>query len=583
MARYLGTAQIDDCRSLVEPRPSIALSWRRSSLCGVDPRAELDGLDRHEVDPDSPLLLAARPVLRQMVADLADLPLAVLLAGRDGLVLDVHSSARRGQLAEMARTRIGRRCTEDLVGTNSIGTVLEVRSRIHIRGDEHYLESLRSLECIGAPITHPVTGRMEGVLSICGGPTGRTAELGPFISYATRDIENRLLSGTPHGHLRLLSAFQAASRRHPEVVVLAEDLVLATPAAAAVLGPSDHDLFRERGAHLRSGDVARDEAAELSSGRIVGLTVRTCGTDAGDGLLVEIRPAESDRRVAVPRGSNVRFSAKQVVARELDRARRDRRRTLVTGERGTGRSTVMRQLAGASRLITLECADAVHDGRQWDTRLDQALRGAAGRPEPTGAHPPPDTPPALVVLEDIDLLPAATALRTLERVAESDAWVALTAPPPEGLRGEHAALVACCESRVHLQPLRARAAELPTMVHDITAGVSGPDGGKTPRWTPAALAALAAHSWPGNLHELRAVVRQAARGAVDGCVTPETLPSSVGRGSTRSLRPLQRSEREVISATLRACNGNKVHVATHLGISRTTLYKRMRELGITGV
>lgn len=574
MSRYLGTAQIEDRCSALEQRPSIALSWRRSSLCGVDPRAELDELDRHEVDPDSPLLLAARPVLRQMVEDLADLPLAVLLAGRDGVVLDVHSSARRGQLAEMARTRIGRRCTEELVGTNSIGTVLEIRSRIHIRGHEHYLEALRSLDCVGAPITHPVTGRMEGVLSICGGPAGGATDLGPFLSYATRDIENRLLSGAPHGHLRLLSAFQAASRRHPEVVVLADDLVLATPAAAAVLGPPDHELLRERGAHLRAGEVVRDEAAELSSGRIVALTLRPCGSEAGEGILVEIRPADSGWRVKVPRGSNVRFSAKQVVDRELDLARRDRRRTLVTGERGTGRSTVVGQLAGSTRLITLDCADAERGGARWEARLDEALRSASASPE---------TPPALVVLEDVDLLPAAAALRTLERVAESGAWVALTAAPREQLSGEHAALVACCEGHVHLQPLRARAAELPTLVHDITEAVAGPTGAKAPRWTPDALAALAAHAWPGNLHELRAVVRQATRTAVDGCVTAETLPSSVDRGATRSLSPLQRSEREVISATLRACHGNKVHVATHLGISRTTLYKRMRELGITGV
>lgn len=574
MSRYPGTAAVVDRGGPPGQRQSIALSWRRSSLCGVDPAVRLDDLARHEVDPDTPLLVAARPVLDHLVGDLAGLSLAVLLAGRDGVVLDVRSDVSHGPLAEMARSRIGRRCTEDQVGTNSIGTVLEMESRMHIMGPEHYLESLRSLDCVGAPIRHPVTGRTEGVLTICGGADGGTAALGPLLSYATRDIENRWRSRSPKDHLRLLKAFQSAARRHPQVIVLAPDLVLATPGVAGVLGQSDQELLRQRGSQLGPGEVLRDEATQLSSGKVVGLTVRRCGGERGDGVLVEIRSPGPAPKVRIPRGTNARFSAEQVVEGELDRARRGRRRTLVTGENGTGRSNAIRRLAGEARLVTLDCEDADRDGPYWEYRLEQLLGTTNGAATPQGVYP--DKAGTLVVLDRIELLSPQISLRALDRIADSQAWVALVAPPPETLSGEHAALVACCECAVHLQPLRTRTAELPALVREF----AGPDARWALRWTPDALAALTTHTWPGNLHELRAVVRHVARAAVDGCVGVETLPESVGRFAGPQLNPLQRSEREVISTTLQACNGNKVRASAHLGISRTTLYRRMRELGI---
>jgi transcriptional regulator of acetoin/glycerol metabolism len=410
------------------------------------------------------------------------------------------------------------------------------------------------------------------VLTICGGSAGATAALGPLVSYATRDIEHRWRARSPRNQLRLLKDFQSAARRHPQVIVLAPDLVLATPGVAGVLGQPDQELLRQRGAQLGPGEVLRDEATQLSSGKVVGLTVRRCGGDRGDGVLVEIRsPGPVPKRI--PRGPNAKFSAEQVVAGELDRARRGRRRTLVTGESGTGRSNAIRKLAGDARLVTLDCEDADRNGSYWEYRLDQALADdgpAASR----GRHP--DRQGTLVVLDRIELLPPQMSLRALDRIAESEAWVALIAPPPETLTGEHAALVACCECAVHLQPLRTRSAELPALVHEF----AGPDARWALRWTPDALAALTTHTWPGNLHELRAVVRHVARAAVDGCVGVETLPESVGRFAGPQLNPLQRSELEVISTTLQACNGNKVHASAHLGISRTTLYRRMRELGI---
>lgn len=83
---------------------------------------------------------------------------------------------------------------------------------------------------------------------------------------------------------------------------------------------------------------------------------------------------------------------------------------------------------------------------------------------------------------------------------------------------------------------------------------------------------------PGSESE---VLRQAGSrgGAGPGTQGPPTHAGN-RRERKRPQNPLQRCEREVISTTLQACNGKKVHASAHLGISRTTLYRRVRELGI---
>jgi transcriptional regulator of acetoin/glycerol metabolism len=555
----------------VSLRPAIALSWKRSWMCGVDPETRVDRLGLFEVDPDAPLLVAARPVLRRMMDDLDGAPVAVLLAGRDGLVLDGLSPEGRGQLMDLARTRIGRQCTEELVGTNSIGTVLELGRGVQIRGEEHYLHSLRSLNCLGAPIEDPVSGRVEGVLSICGGHSDLSAGLAPFLSYAARDIRDRLRAEAPRRNLDLLGAFHSASRGGRSVVVIGSDLVLATPSATVLLEPVDHARLRELGAELGCAGTSRAEAFELASGKVVNLTLRRCGDAGAGGLLIEFGPLEA-KPPKVPRGSNVRCSARETLAREVADARSGRRRTLITGERGTGRSTALHELAADGPVLHLDCSRAGRSPRRWAERCAEALaESAAGR----GLEQQP-----LVALEGIEALPAGVALGVLETLAESDAWVAMTAPPSEDVDGEHAALTACCEVHLRLRPLRARTAELPAILREMTLSVADAAGRKPLRWTSEAVAALSAHPWPGNLHELRAVVRHVSRAAESGCATPETLPTSIARTPGRALSPLRRSEREIIAATLEACHGNKVHAATHLGISRTTLYRRMRELEI---
>ena len=104
--------------------------------------------------------------------------------------------------------------------------------------------------------------------------------------------------------------------------------------------------------------------------------------------------------------------------------------------------------------------------------------------------------------------------------------------------------------------------------------------------TGPAADALICQEWPGNLTELTAVLHHAA----DDCAArrtrvldPAALPERYRTTSRAAhLSGREQAERQAIIDALDRHGRNKVHAARDLGISRTTLYARMRALGIGG-
>jgi DNA-binding NtrC family response regulator len=103
-----------------------------------------------------------------------------------------------------------------------------------------------------------------------------------------------------------------------------------------------------------------------------------------------------------------------------------------------------------------------------------------------------------------------------------------------------------------------------------------------------ALGTLCDYHWPGNIRELRNVIERAVILSGGEQITPEHLSVSAGDtgagASTESgaSTGLADAEREMITKTLRNCNGNKTIAAEKLGITRRKLYSRMKILGIEG-
>jgi transcriptional regulator of acetoin/glycerol metabolism len=97
---------------------------------------------------------------------------------------------------------------------------------------------------------------------------------------------------------------------------------------------------------------------------------------------------------------------------------------------------------------------------------------------------------------------------------------------------------------------------------------------------------LTLHSWPGNVRELRNVIRSAYAICDGGCIRAEDLPASLQRPNpTVTTAPpagsaLAQAECEALLSAIRANDGNLCHTARNLGISRNSLYRKLKRHGI---
>jgi DNA-binding NtrC family response regulator len=145
--------------------------------------------------------------------------------------------------------------------------------------------------------------------------------------------------------------------------------------------------------------------------------------------------------------------------------------------------------------------------------------------------------------------------------------------------------------RLDLPPLRDRRQDIPLLVEAALERLGSRWSGPVPQeCSPFALRLLRSHDWPGNVRELFAVVESAAIRAGSGRLEAQHLPAEIrergavhGRGLSESRYQgpaAGEDEREAVMAALRQAGGIKSRAAELLGMSRTTLWRKIREYGL---
>ena len=294
---------------------------------------------------------------------------------------------------------------------------------------------------------------------------------------------------------------------------------------------------------------------------------------------------------------------------------------LITGETGTGKELIARALhAQSSRrdkpFIEVNCAafpDTLLEAelfghergaftgaeRRREGRFRAADRGTLFLDE-VGEMSPSAQAKMLRVLQDGTFQPlgsSATAKVDVRTVAATN--VDLRSRINDG-RFREDLFYRLKVFHLHVPALRERRADLPLLAEYFLRQLTSAERDRDPDQplpviAPRAWAALSHYRFPGNVRELRHAIRHALVLARDGDIDLEHLPEEVRGKNARdtgtsglhsSLQPLEAAqrqfEREYLIRALRESDWNKTRVAQLLGISRKTLWQKLRRLGIDG-
>jgi len=141
---------------------------------------------------------------------------------------------------------------------------------------------------------------------------------------------------------------------------------------------------------------------------------------------------------------------------------------------------------------------------------------------------------------------------------------------------------------IELPPLRARKEDIPVLVWHFLGELGASLGKKIERVPAPAMDRLVAYDWPGNIRELRNVIERSIILSSGSVLLLEELGDSprtegVAAVDTGGVRTLEDVEREHILRALESCDWRvrgKGNAATRLGLNASTLYSRMKKLGI---
>ncbi|WP_416968829.1 helix-turn-helix domain-containing protein [Streptomyces sp. 4F14] len=508
----------------------VVSAWRRARFHGV--RQDEAGEEPQAVAA-APVLEAARPVLER---------LAGALDGRTALVL---TDARlrvlwTGGVHPAARARAD--LSEERVGPNSAALALRTGRRAEVHGPEHFLDDWQDTSAVSAPVRVPGAIRPAGTVTVttplCEGCRARLPGVdrasahfraghlpGALAEAAAAAIEAELLARSAAPERLLLDAYLAARTGDRPVAAFGGHSRLVDDLAARALTPED--LHRLERAALKD-----PEARHLTlAGRSVDLTPVRQG-EATVGVVAVLHPAP------------VRGGTEPC---------RTRPPLLVTGERGTGKTALARELAPHARTVDAaegELGDIMKDLTQGHPLILRHAERLA----------PPDT---------------ATLNSLLDAHPTAPLYVTYTPGTPPGPCLQRLLDVLAART-ITLPALRERPEDIAELLKTLA---PKPPAGHPPlTWSLDALRALERHPWPGNLTELAHVVHALAQGRrLTGPVRKAELPDAVREGPAhRPLSPMEDAERTAILQALKRHGGNKARTASALGIGRATLYRKLR-------
>jgi len=607
-------------RGLV-PEPVIAESWYRSinqhhldpELRHVDNILSAAEIRQHQAQHQAYLAVASQGV-SGLARRVVDAGFAVLLSDADGITLDARLPADPQRYTRSGLI-VGARWDESIAGTNGIGTALASQQALTIHRQEHFLAANARLSCSVSPIFdahNQLLGCLNATCLYNDGPKQAQHLTLQLVTLYARLIENSHFRQCYRDRLTL------ALKPRDDFSDLAAEQLLALDEGGRVVGANRAAFLAYRGTLL---GMPIDQLLPAGIDQLLELTR---GGARGTQLRGHEQPYLLDVGLRVPAGYRQPAPAKPMPTRtghptleqlagedtQLQHAVLRLRKVLdkdiailLNGETGTGKEAFARALHQASQrharpFVALNCAaipESLIESELFGYRAGSftgaSRKGMKGKLEQANG--------GTLFLDEIGDMPAHLQTRLLRVLAERE-LVPLGAEVPVALdiqvvSATHQDLQAMivdkrfredlyyrlCGMRVTLPALRARS-DRRALIEGLLAGLANGSG---VRLSDEARRCLLGHAWPGNVRQLLNALRQAVALAEGGLIELADLPEEL-LDCAAPARPMaleqqvEDAEMRHLLEALKRARWNMSAAAEAAGVSRSTLYRKMKRYGI---
>lgn len=554
------------------------------------------------------LIAIARSGLENLHAQIAGQNYVVLLGDRSGVAVEFLGDPNFDVRLRKAGLYLGAEWSEPRAGTCAIGACIASGTALTIHQTDHFDTTHTPLSCTAAPI-YDTRGEFAAVLDI--------SLLSSPIAKASQNLALHLVAATVR---RIeLANLMAQTRdewvlrfsRSPEFLDVDPEAAISLDGSGRIMGMTHGGaqiLARAAGVDWRSPDLLvgqqLDRFFDMDVNDLADLTRRRPTRErlvtARDGNALFAHAIEPMRRQGPPRARPVpaalgqlgrddaRIAALQVKAAKLAPTVLP---ILIQGETGTGKEFLARALHEASGLrgafVPVNCAaipealiEAELFGHAPGAFTGAAPRGRKGLVEEAeggtlfldeiGDMPLALQARLLRVLSEGEVMPvgASRARRVTVRIISASHRDLAGLVRQGGLRED--LYYRLSAAVLTLPPLRERE-DFPWLVDRLL--------GARARLSPAALAVLRGHVWPGNLRELSNALAVGAALCDAGEIRPADLPEALSPGQHPARLADPRAEQ--LRAALAEARGNVSEAARRLGLDRSTVHRQMRRLGIS--
>ncbi|MBT0961542.1 sigma-54-dependent Fis family transcriptional regulator [Denitromonas iodatirespirans] len=604
--------------------PLIHASWQRSSDYGLSPEhaLHLDIASRSQLserlEANARLMSFAQPVMEHLHCQLARSSSMVLLADRDGLVLrtvgdgDFVDRAQRVALAPGAHWR------EAVMGTNAIGTAAHEERTVAVYGDQHFLARNRFLTCIATPI-HTPTGGMLGILDLSSDARVTLPHAQALLTSTAEMIEHRLIESLDTGRVLVRFSPHAEMLGTPiEGIAVFDDtghMIGCNRRARAILGVGGSDPLPHFDACFQHDWQRLPVLVEAST--IAPVHLRT---SPPPGLSARLQwctpPKPIPRQPPAPPPAPAKTPLKggfdlldhgdprmQLAIRRARRVAGHDIPLLIQGETGSGKELFARAFhvegpRSHAPFVAVNCAaiPATLIESELFGYAPGAFTGAKAKGAPGRLQ---DADGGTLFLDEIGDMPLplqAVLLRVLETRCVT----------PLGSSNEipiDIALVCASHRPLHtlvsdgrfradlLFRLNGLSVTLPALRERtdfdrfLDCLLAEAADGRPVRLSEAVRSQLRAYPWPGNVRQLKNALRVmvALLDDTDTVIEPAHLPEDLVTAMAdtppvvAASEDLRSCEQRLVRACLQRHGGNVSAAARELGITRTTLYRKLRQ------